>query len=235
MRNSIPIPKYVIITIINITNLVLCIFYFVNSKRCYAFLTMWTLLMNSVYLLLNTISDTYLFFTSKQTLEGLHDFSRNKMAPVVNSYSYMVFISFWGMACMGNKVMRLPTDAIGLLSNIYLHALITVFVIIDIYFSDHQKLKFSWITFAILTGIFALYSIDVVICLFVLNFSPYPFMENSAFWVVCICGVGLFLIVILGYFIHIGLLALKFKVCRNLLDSETVIPDENETLKTMEL
>lgn len=234
MRNSIPIPTYVILTVINVTNLILCIISFVNSKKCYAYLTMWTLLMNSIYLVLNTISDTYLFFTSKQNLEYLHDFSRNKMAPVANSYSYMVFISFWGMVCMGSTVMKLPTDAAGLLSNIYLHALITVFVIVDIYLSDHEKLQFNWIIFAFLGGIFILYSINVVICIFVLDFPPYPFMKNAPFWIVCVSGLGLFVIVILGYFIHIGLLALKFKVCGEKSERDIVLPEENQTLRPTE-
>ena len=35
-------------------------------------LTAWTLYMNSFYLLLNVISDSYFFFTKKENLEFVH-------------------------------------------------------------------------------------------------------------------------------------------------------------------
>ena len=70
-----------------------------NVKN-FAFLTAWTLLMNSVYLLLNLIADATFFFTSQDKFESLNEL---KMAPVVNSFTYMVFIAFWGMTLMETK------------------------------------------------------------------------------------------------------------------------------------
>ena len=222
MRTSINPITYFILSPIYIINFGLCCYFMYGAGlKNFAYLTSWTLLMNSVYLIINLIADTFFFFSKKDTLEFLHIFSREKIAPVVNSYTYMVFISFWGMVCMGPSVMDFPTDIQSIMNNIYLHGLITVFVILDLFFHHHENSKFNWVFLVCIFVVFFLYGESIIICKNFYNLIPYPFMKKISFALLLLYGSILFLFVVLGYFIHLGFIALKYKcfVKNNIIDS----------------
>ena len=227
MRTSINPFTYFVLSPIYIINFGLCCYFMYGAGlKNFAYLTSWTLLMNSTYLLINLIADTFFFFSKKSTLEFLHIFSREKIAPVVNSFTYMVFISFWGMASMGSSVMKFPLDFASILKNIYQHGLITVFVMLDVFLYEHKKSKFELINIALLFIIFILYGTSAAISIYEFDFFPYPFMEGASFPRLCIYGGILFLFVILGYFIHIGLNKLKYKLTK---ENDDIITDGFDT------
>ena len=235
MRSPIQPMKFYILGSIYFANFCLCMYFMISANvKNFAFLTAWTLLMNSVYLLLNLIADATFFFTSQDKFESLNEFSREKMAPVVNSFTYMVFIAFWGMTLMGDKVMKFPTDFASIIKNIYLHGLITVFVILDVFFYEHKKAKFDLINLVFIFIIFLLYATAASISIYAIGFIPYPFMVGATFFKLCLYGGILFLFVILGYLVHIGLNMIKYKFTKvndevitdNGVDTKAFIKDE---------
>lgn len=230
MRTSINPITYFILSPIYLINFGLCSYFMYQAGLSnFAYLTSWTLLMNSVYLLINLIADTFFFFSKKDTLEFLHIFSRETIAPVVNSFTYMVFISFWGMVCMGPSVMDFPTNIQSIMKNIYLHGLITVFVILDIFFHHHENSKFNWIFLVGIFIVFFLYGVSIIICKNYFNLIPYNFMKGISFPLLLLYGSILFLFVLLGYFIHLGFIKLKYKffVKKDIIGSAETKIDDN--------
>ena len=55
--------------------------------------------------------------------------------------------------------MKFPTDFASIIKNIYLHGLITVFVILDVFFYEHKKAKFDLINLVFIFIVFLLYAI----------------------------------------------------------------------------
>ena len=215
MREPINPFKFYILASIYFANFCLCMYFMIAKHvKNLAFLTSWTLFMNSIYLFINLLADAFFFFTKQHTFDFLHEFSREKIAPVVNSFTYMVFIAFWGMASMGSSVMKFPLDFLSILKNIYQHGLITVFVILDVFFYEHKQSKFELINIVLLFIIFLLYGTAAAISIYIYNFIPYPFMKGVSFPRLCLYGGILFLFVILGYFIHIGINKLKYKLSK---------------------
>ena len=227
MRSSINPLKFYILASIYFANFCLCMYFMIAKHvKNLAFLISWTLFMNSIYLFINLLADAFFFFTNQHKFDWLHEFSREKIAPVVNSFTYMVFISFWGMASMGSSVMKFPLDFASILKNIYQHGLITVFVMLDVFLYEHKKSKFELINIALLFIIFILYGTSAAISIYEFDFFPYPFMINASFPRLCIYGGILFLFVILGYFIHIGLNKLKYKLTK---ENDDIITDGFDT------
>ena len=212
MRSPIQPITFYILGSIYFVNFCLCMYFMISAGvKNFAFLTAWTLLMNSIYLFINLIADAFFFFTAQDKFDYIHEFSREKIAPVVNSFTYMVFISFWGMSLMGEKVMKFPTDFTSIIKNIYLHGLITVFVILDVFFYEHKIAKFDLKNLVFISIVFFLYGTAATISIYAIKFVPYPFMVGQPFLKLCLYGGFLFLFVILGYLIHLGLNMIKYK------------------------
>ena len=97
---------------------------------------------------------------------------------------------------------------------------------LDVFLYEHKKSKFELINIALLFIIFILYGTSAAISIYEFDFFPYPFMEEASFPRLCIYGGILFLFVILGYSIHIGLNKLKYKLTK---ENDDIITDGFDT------
>ena len=82
--------------------------------------------------------------------------------------------------------------------------------------------------------VFLLYATAASISIYAIGFIPYPLMVGATFFKLCLYGGILFLFVILGYLVHIGLNMIKYKFTKvndevitdNGVDTKAFIKDE---------
>lgn len=135
--------------------------------------------MNSVYLLLNVISDSNFFFTKNEKIEFLNDFSRNKMAQIVNSFSYMVFFTYWLAVLMGPKVMKFPLKFNRRVNSLWHHGLITILILLDLFLHEHEQINFNFYDAIIISIFFVCYGITLAVEHFKYKVTPYKFMKKK--------------------------------------------------------
>ena len=90
--------------------------------------------------------------------------------------SYLVTILFWGLFFMGG--MDDMDTMYYILFNIYEHIFITLFVILDIIVSQHERHYFSKLTLLFIYIYLILYGVVCGISTFVFDNPPYPFLKK---------------------------------------------------------
>lgn len=196
-------------------------------------LTRWSYYANSVFTTICLICDIISYFgqnegSSEETklyyelmeenkdkknnwVENLNNWNRNKFAVVCNTYSYLVSIGFWLIYIFGNEYMLVSQNIRSWFNTLYHHLIITVILIIDLFFSNRKKHNFSWDYFWIITLIYLFYYAIVTSEKYIFGRPAYKFVRESSFLFL----IGLFLVayifLCLSYLIHIFLLRLKQK------------------------
>ncbi len=220
--------QFIISCIINVLN-AFFYFYSYNFNLNYKFLiylTVLTLDFNSIYLLLTFICDISFFICKSTAFEQLNTFLRDKYCHVFNPASYLVTILFWSLAVMGG-MGNIFNNLDLIILNIYAHLLITIFVIIDIFFSEHQKHSFSWIYFGMIFGYIFSYGIFCAILTLKFNDPPYPFLKNMSIWAILGCYAIFSIVCFLCYLLHIFIIKIKYKY-------KIFIREEEDSLKESE-
>ena len=180
---------------------------FIRPKIIFMFLTMWTYYMNSVYLCINLICDFNLYINKSNKLEKLNDWNRNIYSQICNTFTYLVFILFWSLILLGKDFMNFGKfNLFGIIINIYLHFLISVFCIIDIIIHEHNKISFKRKNFVIIFIIFTLYMILCVLGKYVFKFCPYTFIENGNLKQLLVAMFFFYIIIYNCYCFHIWLI-----------------------------
>ena len=228
MRKEINPVVFYVLSSLYIINFIQCVYYLISKNiDTIPLLTSWTFYMNSVYLLLNVISDSYFFFTKKENLEFLNTFSRNKMAQIVNSFSYMVFFTYWIAVLMGPKVMEFPLEFNKVVSSLWHHGLITILIILDLFLYEHKQINFNLFDVMLISFIFLCYGITLAVEHFAFSITPYAFMKTLSPIFLLLIAILAFGLMMGGYFIHILLLKLK---CNNKQINNVALVGEKEGL-----
>ena len=220
--------QFIISCIINVLN---AFFYFYGYKyilnyKCLIYLTVLTLDFNSIYLLLTFICDISFFICKSTALEKLNTFLRDKYCHVFNPASYLVTILFWSLAVVGG-MGNIFYNVDFIIFNIYAHLLITIFVIIDIFFSEHQKHIFSWKYLGMIFGYVFSYGIFCAILTLKFDNPPYPFLENMSIWDILGCYAIFAIICLLCYLLHIFIIKIKYKYKLFIREEDSLKESEN--------
>ena len=211
VRESITLFQFIIISSINIVDTILFFlsYEFILTYHALKYLTNITLYFNTIYLFLSYICDISFFIFKSQKLEFLNYFLRYKFCNIINPISYLVFLMFWLLVAAGGILGAFKSSNDSLFS-IYANLLINIFLIIDLFISDHDIHKFSLITLGFILLYDFCYMIIIIICR-EYNIYTYEFLENISSWVLFGYGI-LFLCFSFGsYYIHIFILQVKYK------------------------
>ena len=192
---------------------------FIRPKIIFMFLTMWTYYMNSVYLCINLICDFNLYINKSNKLEKLNDWNRNIYSQICNTFTYLVFILFWSLILLGKDFMNFGKfNLFGIIINIYLHFLISVFCIIDIIIHEHNKISFKRKNFVIIFIIFTLYMILCALGKYVFNIYSYRFVRNGNLKQLLVAMFIFYIIIYNCYYFHIWLIN-KFNKEKNSINN----------------
>lgn len=230
---EVTLTQYIIIAIMSLVNFGILIYTLVDQMpRSFIHLTHWSYWASSIYLSFIFIFDSMIFFRKNEKFKKLNDYTRNSYSIYCLTYEYTVTILYWILVCFGDEVMDFNTSPIKLFFHIYLHGIITVLLIVDLILTERKILRWSYIDFIVLTSFYVLYSIIVVVAIFVFDDPPYHFMRTAEFWVILLSAIGLFGLLVMSYFFHIWVIMLKNNHCYQIKDSsetkETIISKEME-------
>ncbi len=128
---------------------------------------------------------------------------RNKFSIVVNTVSILVFFLYWSLKFSGG--MRDLEGVLDTIKTIYLHLVITLFVIIDLFSANHDRHRFSLRFLAFETIYFLLYLADAGVATFVYNDPPYPFMETLNYTGLATYTVSFYLVLVFCYYFLVKL------------------------------
>ena len=218
--------------IFNGTNSFIFLYYLYRllfNFRTLKYLTMLSYYANSTFLFICLYCDVILYYEnpgnvendyklikepqnnendSQNLYEKLNDWNRNKFGVICNTFSYYVTISYWLLVSMGKNYIEMDNDLIAFIETLYLHLILTILIIIDIFVSERKKLQFSWDYYWIIAGLFLLYCAFNYIEKYTYDKNTYPFMHNSFMLLILFIGIALILL-LLCYLNHIYLLRYK--------------------------
>ena len=184
------------------------------NKRQFLFMTIWNLYLSTLYLVVVSVCDFSLYVFKSKKLESINKIFRENLSPAFTSLTYLVTFTFWVMIYpvllkRGDKNFGLTTYI-----NVYVHLIVTVLQTIDIFFS-YRKSKGILIKYDFLVGSFIMgvYSILILIVVFIFDFPIYPFLDNMT-WYKAIAEFILFQsMIFIFYLVHVGLIKLKY-ICK---------------------
>ena len=206
------LPQFIPICIIYLFNTVIYILFLAHFELSHLyFLTTWTYWMNSIYLCVVLVCDVVYFFGWTQKLEKLQYFLRDSYCIVSMTFSYAVVILFWLLTFLGPDFMAAPNGTLETVLNFYLHGINTIFVIVDLFISEHKKIKFSVKYFIIISVIYWIYFGLGVYLKYELNFNPYTFMVNASFGQLVTSSFIMYIMVFNAYQIHLFFIHIKYK------------------------
>lgn len=174
-------------------------------------LTLWTFNANSIYMFLLLIADFMVLYVPKMKKKGesLGKFVRDKIAPVVNSYSYMVAVTYWSLVLLspivGKPLMKMGKTKIKKVRGIYIHGINTLMVVLDIIYNNHKKLHFEKLTALIITVIYFIYASIIIYVKYAYKRYAYPFMRVDTFMELMPFILILYGCILGGYLFHIYL------------------------------
>ena len=211
IRESITLFQFIIISSINIADTILFFisYEYIFTYHALKYLTNITLYFNTIYLFLSYICDISFYIFKSQKMEFLNYFLRYKVCNIINPMSYLVFLMFWILVAVGGILGAFESSKDSLFS-IYAHLLINIFLIIDLFISDHDIHKFSWITMGFILLYDFCYMIIIVVCRDN-NIYTYEFLKNISSWGLFGYGILFVGFSLGGYFIHILILQAKYK------------------------
>ena len=182
------------------------------NPRILLFLTYLSYCANSIHLFFCFICDIFLYLKSKNSedndmnyrlieaddyrydnkpwFEKINNLNRNKYGMICNTFSIFVTISFWTLYFMGESYIKVSSGFYPMLRTYYLHLIITIIIIIDIY-NFKRKCAYSSSDINIIIILFLIYTIVIAINKFYFNINPYAFMHSS--WII----LSIFIIVFL--------------------------------------
>ena len=230
MRKQISFFQFFLSLAIGLYAFIMIIYFDLNyfNPKQFLFMTIWNFYLSTLYLVIVSICDFSLYIFKSKKLENINAIFRENLSPAFTSLTYLVTFTFWVMIYpvllkRGDKNFGLTTYI-----NVYVHLILTVLQTIDIFFS-YRKNKGILIKYDFLVGAFIMgvYSILILIVVFIFDFPIYPFLNNMT-WYKAIAEFILFQsMIFIFYLIHVGLIKLKY-ICKIFILTED---DEKEKIE----
>ena len=194
------------------------------------FLTYLSYCANSIFLFFCLLCDIFLYLNSdknsfesetdyklieadeendKQSFwfERLNDWNRNTYSLICNPFSIFVTISFWILYFLGESYIKVSPGFYPMSRTFYLHLVITILIIIDIFVSKRKKITiFKY--YDIVSELFLLYCLAIIIMKFKYNILPYAFLNSGIIFLLFYMIIS-FILLHLCYYINIWLVNLS--------------------------
>ena len=191
-------------------------------------LTNWSFIMSSIYLFLILIFDTNLYIFSSEKFESINFIIRNSYSKIAFPYCFMITITYWLFLIFGlffNINMYSKTRPkrvlLRILFNTYLHLGVTLIMILDLFLTKREKVKFTFSSFIINTIIFIIFSILTYYRKFIKKINVYIFMERMDLLCSFFVAVIVYLCLIISFFIYMKI--------SNKINYEYINEKENNT------
>ena len=236
MRKAITTKEFTLSCIFNGLNTIIWAYFFITTltPKTFLFLTSISGDLNSIYLLLSLICDISYFCFNSEKLEILNNLLRNKVSNILNPMSYLVTILFWALFFMGG--MDDMDTLYDIIFNVYEHIFITLFVILDIIVSHHERHYFSKLTLLFIYIYLILYGVVCGVSTFVFDNPPYPFLKKIKTYVLIIYCIIFIFVTFICYLFHIFIYKMKYKCMDKgiILVNESIGPNSSSSRPSSE-
>ena len=191
-------------------------------------MTNWSFLISSIYLFLILIFDTNLYVFSSEKFEFINFFIRNSYSKTAFPYCFMITITYWLFLIFGlffninmYSKSRPKRVLFRVFINTYLHLGITLIMILDLFLTKREKVKFTFSSFIVNTILFIVYSICTYYRKFIKKINVYIFMERMDLLCSIFVAVIVYLLLIISFFIYMKI--------SNIINYEYISEKENST------
>ena len=213
MRKQISLFQFLLSLAIGLYAFIMIVYFDFNyfNPRQFLFMTIWNFYLSTLYLVVVSVCDFSLYVFKSKKLEKINATFRENLSPAFTSLTYLVTFTFWVMIYPVLLKRRDKNFGLTAYINVYVHLILTLLQTIDIFFS-YRKNKGILIKYDFLVGAFIMgvYSILILIVVFIFDFPIYPFLDNMT-WYKAIAEFILFQsMIFIFYLIHVGLIKLKY-------------------------
>ena len=213
MRNEISFYQFFISLAMGIYSFIMIVYFelYYFKLRQFLFMTNWNFYISTIYLIGLSICDFSSYVFKSKKLEKLNKLFRENLSPAFTALTYLVTFTF--LVMIYPVILKRGDKNFGISAyiNIYVHLILTIMQTIDIFLSYRKKkgilIKYD---FLVASFIIWIYSILVLILVFIFDFPIYPFLDNmtliKAFFEIILFQSMIFIF----YLIHVGLIKLKY-------------------------
>ena len=185
------------------------------DHRILLFLTYLSYCANSFYLFFCFLCDIFLYLKEKNSeindlnyklieseenkndnktwFEKLNNWNRKKYGIICNTFSFFVTISFWSLYFMGESFIKVSSGFYPMLRTYYLHLIITIIIIIDIY-NSKRNVTYSSCDINMIFNLFLIYCIIIAINKYFFNTNIYAFMHFG--WIILMIFIIIFFFIL---------------------------------------
>lgn len=147
----------------------------------------------------------------REMIKIINFWNRNNYAVICNTFSFFVTISFWILFFLGETYIKVSNTFGAMLSTIYLHLIISILVIIDIFVSKRLFHFFSCYFFKRILILFLIYCAITCFNKYIFNINPYEFMNGSFLFLIAYLLFSI-VILFLSYLSYVGLMRIKREI-----------------------
>ena len=119
-----------------------------------------------------------------QWFDKLNDWNRNEFSTVCIPFSFFVTINFWILYFLGESYIKVSSGFYPMTRTFYLHLIITILVLIDIFVS-RRKYNKTTKNLGIVVDLFFLYCIIIAVMKYKFNIIPYAFLNLRLSFLIC--------------------------------------------------
>jgi len=195
-------------------------------------ITRWSFFLNSIFTTICLICDIIIYHIEKEEtsidmnynlmidkdinkkekninskIKQLDDFNKNKYGIVCNTFCYFVSLGFLFLFLFENDIMQVSKSIKNLFNCIYLHFIMQIIIIINVFISERKKHFFSWSYLNIIFSIYLFYVIIIIFEKYFFGINAYFFMRDKTKFFLFLCfifsWVFLFFCYLLNMFIII--------------------------------
>ena len=181
-------------------------FYAFKLYIIFIYLSMWSFLFCSVYLIGILIIDSKLYFTRSTKFEPINNFFRNFFAGVVYPLCYAITLIYWGskiISYLGSPREDKNEGTIYKFLKLYYYLITAVIMTLDLILTKRKNNFFELWEFVGITTIYVIYEIALCIDKYHFGQNPYDYMLAISPLEMGIHGLVNYAILIACYFLYI--------------------------------
>lgn len=227
--------QFIISLVFNGANTLLFLYYIIetmNRPSLFIYLTIWSYYLNSIFILVCLLCDIFIYVSSSSSTDDLdyklvidednklesetkgcwqklNDWNRNKFGIICNTLCYFISISFWILYFLGEKYVKISKSPGQFFSTVYHHLLITIIVIIDVFYAYRESLCVSGKFFGIISLVYFGYFIMAYIAKYLFGINIYAFMNGASFGFLVFYATASYAFLFLCYLFHVWLVNLR--------------------------
>ena len=216
-------------------------------------ITRWSFFLNSIFTTICLICDIIIYHIEKEEtsidmnynlmididinkkekninskIKQLDDFNKNKYGIVCNTFCYFVSLGFLFLFLFENNIMQVSKSIKNLFNCIYLHFIMQIIIIINVFISERKKHFFSWFYLNIIFSIYLFYVIIITFEKYFFGINAYFFMRDKTKFFLFFCFIFSWIFLFLCYLLNMFIIN---KIFDKKINHDTIRDESDEEIQ----